>query len=86
MEGYAQTKPTIKNVSFRERGRITLTLDDGRVISAPLSKFPSIRRLSVKDRQHYTIIDGVMVDIHAANEVYHLQDFLGLPENYVYSG
>jgi hypothetical protein len=86
MEGFAQTQPTIKKVSFHERGRIALILEDGRIISAPLSKFPSIRRLSVKDRQQYTIINGTMIDIHAANEVYHIQDFLGLPEKYAYTG
>jgi hypothetical protein len=86
MEGYVHITPKIKKISFEIVGKISVYLEDGRVILAPLSKFPSLKKVPSAKRSKYTIVNGDVVNVHACNEVYHLQDFLGLPENYVYKG
>lgn len=82
-ETYVGRKPVIKKVEFRERGRISVVLEDGRVISAPLSNFPSIRKLNEAQRKQYIIGNDDTIIFHHCNEIYHIQDFFGLPEDYI---
>ncbi len=84
-ESYVGHKPVIKRVDFSMRGHISIYLQDGRIVIAPLSKFPSIKKMSLEQRQKYGLADGNTIIFHHCDEVYHLQDFLGLPEDYVHS-
>jgi len=52
-EGYWDSIPKIKDISFPVRGKMQVNLTDGRVIIVPLSAFPSIQKLSTGDRESY---------------------------------
>jgi len=84
-ESYVGHKPVIKRVDFSMRGHISIYLQDGRIIIAPLSKFPSIKKMSLEKRKKYGLADGNTIIFQHCDEVYHLQDFLGLPEDYIHS-
>lgn len=76
MNGYSETLPSIKALRF-SRHTIELVLADGRIISSPLSKFPSIKKLSPAQREKYHIMAGLGFDFDDSDEVYHISDFLG---------
>ena len=86
MEGVGRTTPTIKKVTFPKRGKFEVWLEDGRQITMPISKFPSLGKVPVARRDKYVILSGDMVTWPDCNEVYHIQDFLGVPDNYMYKG
>ena len=54
-EGIIGIHPIIKKVNFDHRGKISVYLDDGRIIIAPLKLYPSIARLTSAQRKKYTI-------------------------------
>ena len=58
MEGYGSTTPIIKKVSFSKPGRFEVMLADGRSITMPVSRFPSLKKVPVSRRNKYTIGDG----------------------------
>ena len=83
VEGFHGISPRFKKVSFPERGKIQVNLEDGRTIIAPLRWFPSLKKLSVSSRKKVSFIDnnkGLWFD--DCNEVYHIQDFLGRETDY----
>ena len=82
--GFNVIKPEINRVSFRKEGFITLHLEDGRLVSAPLSRFPGIAQLSPAQRRQYHIADGDILMFRDDDEVYHIQDFLGTYETNAY--
>lgn len=82
--GFNSIIPEIVRVSFRKEGAITLHLEDGRTLSAPLNHFPGIEQLTVDQRKHYHISDGNVVMFQDDDEVYHIQDFLGTYETNAY--
>ncbi len=82
MEGIFNIKPTIKGIDFRHRNKITLHLEDGREISCPLDLFPSIKSLDEKERRKFKILKGQIIMFKNTDEVYHLQNFLGLQQEY----
>lgn len=84
-ESYVGHKPIIKKLDFLKRGHISIYLLDGRIVIAPLNKFPSIKKMSLEQRQQYGLADGNTIIFQHYDEVYHLQDFLGLPEDYIHS-
>jgi hypothetical protein len=68
----------IEKINFDVIGKISLKLEDGRVIIVPLKYFPDLQRLSVEKRKKYTIVDDRTVLFSFSNSVYHLEDFMGL--------
>ena len=81
VEGYWNITPEIKTVSFSVRGRIRIELKDGRILIIPVSAFPSIKRLSMKDRKKwYRFGNGFSFD--NCNEVFHIEQILGNFQNY----
>jgi hypothetical protein len=76
MKGYADTLPAIRSLRFKG-AMMELHLADGRVISVPLKKFPSIKKLSPAQRKKHHILAGVGFDFDDSDEVYHISDFLG---------
>lgn len=51
------TKVCIEKINFDLLGKISLMLEDGRLIIAPLKYFPYIKKLSVDKRKKITIVD-----------------------------
>jgi hypothetical protein len=68
----------IEKLSFDLVGKISLKLEDGRVIIVPLKYFPDIQKMPVEKRKKYTIVDDRTVIFAHSDSVYHLEDFMGL--------
>ena len=68
----------IEKINFDVVGKISLKLEDGRVIIVPLKYFPDLQRLSVEKRKKYTIVDDRTILFSYSDSVYHLEDFMGL--------
>ncbi|MGA0557780.1 DUF2442 domain-containing protein [Larkinella sp. VNQ87] len=77
-DGFTKEQPVLDRISFRKEGYLSLLLKDGRILSVPLSRFPGIERLTTTQRRKYHIADGVMLLFDGDDEVYHIQDFLGM--------
>ena len=69
---------SIQKILFDAPGKITLQLEDGRVIITPLKYFPEIQKLSVDKRKKCTIVDERTILFSFTDTVYHLEDFMGL--------
>jgi hypothetical protein len=81
IEGFWDITPKIKKLSFETRGKITISLEDGRTIMAPLSRFPGIKNLSSAQRaKWYLFGNGFSFD--DSNEVYHIEQILGNYQTY----
>ena len=81
IEGYWDIVPQIKNVSFPLRGKMQVDLEDGRSITTDVSKFPSIKKLSLKDRQNWYKTDNGF-SFEKCSEVIHVEQILGNFQNY----
>ena len=75
---FENSKMAIEKINFDIAGKISLKLEDGRVIIVPLKYFPEIQKLSVDKRKKHTIVDDRTVLFAHSNNVYHLEDFIGL--------
>ena len=71
-------KICIEKLNFDIAGKMSLKLEDGRVIIVPLKYFPDIQKLTVEKRKKYTIVDDRTVLFSYSDSVYHLEDFMGL--------
>ena len=76
------TKICIEKLNFDLVGKISLKLEDGRVIIVPLKYFPDIQKLPVEKRKKHTIVDDRIVLFAYSDSVYHLEDFMGLESNW----
>jgi len=76
IEGFWNTTPQIQKIAFNVRGKISVYLSDGRVIIAPLSNFPSIKKLSLKQRKKWYLF-GNGFSFDDCTEVYHIEQILG---------
>ncbi len=72
----------IEKILFDVPGKITLKLEDGRIIITPLRYFPEIQKLSVDKRKKYTIVDDRTILFSYSDSIYHLEDFMGLENNW----
>ena len=81
MEGYWDSAPKIKNISFPFRGRMQVDLMDGRIIVVPLSVFPSIQKLPTQEHEKWFLIGGG-ISFEKSNEVIHIEQILGNYANY----
>ena len=78
-------KTTLKNTTmriekllFKEPGKITIKMEDGRLFIIPLKYFPELQKLSVEKRKKYTIVDDRTILFVYSDIVYHLEDFIGI--------
>jgi hypothetical protein len=53
----------IMKVLFDLPGKITLKMEDGRMIISPLKYFPDLQKLSVDKRKKHTIVDDTMSNV-----------------------
>jgi hypothetical protein len=72
------SKICIKKINFDIVGKISLKLEDGRLIIIPLKYFPDIKKLPVEKRKKYTIVNDRTILFFYSDSVYHLEDFMGL--------
>ena len=77
-----ESKICIEKLSFDVAGKISLKLEDGRIIIVPLKYFPELKKLSVEKRKKYTIVDDRTVLFAYSDCIYHLEDFMGLEGNW----
>jgi hypothetical protein len=82
MEGIFRIMPTIKKISFPERGKIEIYLADGRELKVPLKYFPSIKTLNKEQRNKWYILGDVGFSFDDCKEVFHIEQFLGSEVNY----
>lgn len=76
IEGYWNSVPIIRSIGFPATNRLQIELEDGRTISMPLERFPSIQRLTTEQRQHwYRYGNGFSFD--DSEEVIHIEQVLG---------
>ncbi len=68
----------IEKLNFDVAGKISLKLEDGRVIIVPLKYFPELKKMPVEKRKKYTIVDDRTILFFHSNAIYHLEDFMGL--------
>jgi hypothetical protein len=68
----------IEKINFDLAGKISLKLEDGRIIIVPIKYFPDLKKLSIEKRKKYTIVDDRTVLFQFSDNVYHLEDFIGL--------
>lgn len=76
IEGYWNIKPEIKSLSFPKRGKFQVDLKDGRSIIMPISAFPSIKKVPVKERSEWYLMGGG-VTWDSCPEVIHIEQILG---------
>lgn len=81
IEGYWDVIPKIKKVSFPIRGKMAVDLVDGRSIITPISSFPSIKKVPVKERPKWYIVGGG-ITWDSCPEVIHIEQLLGNFANY----
>ena len=81
IEGFWDVVPQIKSVSFPLRGKWQVDLVDGRSIIMPISAFPSLKRISSKERKNWYLIGGG-VTWDACSEVIHVEQLLGDYQKY----
>lgn len=68
---------TIDRVDFTKlRGKISVYLTDGRIIIVPINMFPDIKKLSMKQRKQYFIVEGQYLAFMRQPEMYPVTDFL----------
>ena len=83
IEGYWDVEPKIKSLSFPKRGKFQVDLQDGRSIIMPISAFPSMRKVPVKERKDWYLIGGG-VTWDSCPEVIHIEQILGNFTNYAH--
>ena len=67
----------MKKVDFSTfKGKFAIYLSDGRVILTPVGLFPDIKKLSIKERQQYFIVEGQYLAFMKQPEMYPVTDFL----------
>ena len=58
------------------RGKFVAKLTDGREIVIPVSFFPDIKNLSVKDREDWMILDDQYFTFHKLTRIYAVTDLI----------
>ena len=67
----------IKDLDFTtHRGKMTVRLTDGRVIIVPVSFFPDIKRMSIKERNKWMVLDDQYFTFENMTRVYSVLDLL----------
>lgn len=72
-------KVGIKSLDFvSHRGKLAAILTDGREIIVPMSFFPDIKRLPLKKRKEWMILDDQFFTFITLSKVYSINDLMGL--------
>ncbi|MCR4810026.1 MAG: DUF2442 domain-containing protein [Prevotella sp.] len=76
-------QPKIKRLSFPKRGKFQVDLQDGRSVLMPVSAFPSLKKVPVKERNNWYLMGGG-VTWDSCPEVIHIEQILGNYQNYAH--
>lgn len=68
----------IKSVQFVGNSALLLALSNDRTFIVPLDKFPEIANLTPLDLEDFEVIDGENLSFLAIDEVYSLQELIGI--------
>ncbi|MDO5341637.1 MAG: hypothetical protein Q4F69_04195 [Bacteroidia bacterium] len=69
----------IKSLDFSsKRGKIIAQLSDGRVVIVPVSFFPDIKNLSVKEREQWMVLDDQYFTFEHLTRIYSILDLMKL--------
>ncbi len=75
----ANTKVGIKKLDFTEhRGKMAVYLTDGREVIVPLSLYPDIRKLTLKERSNWIILDDQFFTFESLSTVFSVSDIMKL--------
>ena len=67
----------IKDMDFRTcRGKMVVRLTDGRTVIVPVSFFPDIKQMPVKDREKWMVLDDQYFTFENMTRVYSVLDLL----------
>lgn len=67
----------IKDLDFRShRGKMVVRLTDGRIVIIPVSFFPDIQHMSVKEREKWMVLDDQYFTFENMTRVYSVLDLL----------
>jgi hypothetical protein len=72
------TLPGIKSIEFLNSSIMFVHLDNERTFLVPLSKFPDIQKLTLKQRQDFEIIDNQYLSFLAIDNVYSISELIGI--------
>lgn len=76
---FKDTNLGIKKLDFTvKRGAMAAYLTDGREVIVPVSMFPDIKRLTLKQREDYMIMDDQYFSFEALSRIYSVKDLLKL--------
>ena len=74
---YKDTNLGIKKLDFKKkRGTMAVYLTDGREVIVPISMFPDIKQLTLKQREEWMIIDDQYFSFEAMSKIYSVKDVL----------
>lgn len=69
----------IKSLDFSsKKGKIIAQLSDGRVVIVPVSFFPDIKNLSVKEREQWMVLDDQYFTFEHLTRIYSILDLMKL--------
>lgn len=67
----------IKNLDFTSlKGRMKADLTDGRQVIIPIRMFPDIKKLSVKQREEWMILDDQFFTFNDLSTIYSVEDLM----------
>jgi hypothetical protein len=67
----------IKDMDFKSlRGKMIVRLTDGRTVIVPVSFFPDIKQMSVKEREKWMVLDDQYFTFENMTRVYSVLDLL----------
>lgn len=74
---FKDTNLGIKKLDFKvKRGSMAAFLTDGRVIIVPISMFPDIKNLSLKQREDWMIMDDQYFSFEDISKIFSVKDLL----------
>ena len=74
---YKDTNLGIKKLDFKKkRGTMAVYLTDGREVIVPISMFPDIKQLTLKQREDWMIMDDQYFSFEAMSKIYSVKDVL----------
>lgn len=72
-------KTGIKNLDFTSRrGKVIIYLTDGREVIVPISFFPDIKKLSLKERNNWVILDEQFFTFATLSKIFSIKDIMVL--------
>ena len=74
---YKDANIGIKKLDFKKkRGTMAVYLTDGREVIVPISMFPDIKQMTLKQREDWMIMDDQYFSFEAMSKIYSVKDIL----------